>query len=203
MSSSDRDSALLLRAAVMGALNAASRASGRGAVVLVDGPSGAGKSSLADLLVAEWPTPDVPQLVRMDDLYPGWSGLDAASQSLGRELLSPLKAGLPGGWRRWNWAAGASGDWNVVDPARPLIVEGCGTLARANAPLADLGIWLDADDVLRKDRALARDGLSFETHWDQWQSDFERYVDREHPRDNAGLILDVTTWSLGAGPALV
>jgi hypothetical protein len=204
MSSSARESVSLLRAAVMSAVDAASRSSGHGAVVLIDGPSGAGKSSLADLLVAEWPTAAVPQLVRMDDLYPGWSGLDAASASVGEDLLAPLRAGLPGGWRRWDWAADAPAEWHAVDPAKPVVVEGCGTLARANASLADLGIWLDAEDGLRKDRALARDGLAFETHWDQWQSDFEHYVEREHPRDNAALILDVTTWALGArsaGPA--
>jgi hypothetical protein len=201
MSSSARESASLLRAALMNALDAASRSSGRGAVVLIDGPSGAGKSSLADLLVADWPTAAEPQLVRMDDLYPGWSGLDAASASLGAELLGPLRAALPGGWRRWNWADDAPAEWHVVDPSRPVVVEGCGTLARANAALADLRIWLDADDVLRKNRALARDGLAFASHWDHWQSDFERYVGREHPRHNAELILDVTTWPLGARSA--
>ncbi|MFF1879163.1 ATP-binding protein [Leifsonia sp. NPDC058230] len=195
----------LLRAAVReateatDAANAATGSAGRAVVVLIDGPSGAGKSTLADLLVAEWPTTAAPQLVRMDDLYPGWSGLDVASVSIGRDLLTPLLAGLPAGWRRWNWADDAPAEWHAVDPARPVVVEGCGTLARANAPQADLCIWLDADDVLRKERALARDGLAFEGHWDQWQSDFERYVDREHPRRNADLILDVTACSIETG----
>ncbi|HEV7182912.1 MAG TPA: ATP-binding protein [Leifsonia sp.] len=193
-----RDGILGLRQAVQDAL---SRATGSTPVVLIDGPSGAGKSSLADLLASHWPGDGEPRLIRMDDLYPGWSGLDAGSDSLGADLLAPLRRGEAGFWRPWNWAADTLGEREVVSAGAPLIVEGCGTLSRRNSPLADLRVWLDADDILRKDRALARDGVVFETHWDQWQHDFERYVDRERPRDNADLVLDVTTWPLGVRAA--
>lgn len=195
--SSVRDAELRLRDALQGAIRdaAARRAA---PVVLIDGPSGAGKSSLADLLLADWPDDVAPRLVRMDDLYPGWGGLDAASEAVGTDLLVPLRASGAGRWRRWDWAADAPAEWHTVDGEAPLIVEGCGTLARANAPLADLALWLDADDALRKERALARDGLSFATHWDQWQHDFDRYLARERPRDNASLVLDVTDWPLAA-----
>ncbi|GAA1443594.1 ATP-binding protein [Leifsonia poae] len=165
-------------------------------VVLIDGPSGAGKSSLADRIVAEWPGDVAPVLVRMDDLYPGWGGLAAAAGALGAELLGPLRRTGRGRWRRWDWAADRPAEWHEVDGVRPLIVEGCGTLTAGNAADADLCIWLDADDTLRKERALARDGLAFETHWDEWQHDFEAYLEREQPRHNADLILDVTEWPL-------
>ena len=74
---------------------AAGSADGRTPVVLIDGPSGAGKSSLADLLASRWPDLGAERsasvrTVRMDDLYPGWDGLDAASAALGAELLEPL-----------------------------------------------------------------------------------------------------------------
>lgn len=175
---------------------AVAQAPGRAPVVLIDGPSGAGKSSLADLLIAEWPFDGAPRLVRMDDLYPGWGGLDAASDALGRELLAPLRVAGHGRWRRWDWAEDRPAEWHAVHGIQPLVVEGCGTLAGANAANADLRLWLDAEDTLRKRRALARDGLAFEAHWDQWQHDFERYLEREHPRDNADLVLDVTEWPL-------
>ncbi|WP_223690309.1 ATP-binding protein [Leifsonia poae] len=193
MSSSEHDDERRLRAAVTAAVESGRH---RSAIVLIDGPSGAGKSSLADLLVADGPFPNEPTLVRMDDLYPGWGGLDAASAALGVDLLAPFRAGEPGRWQRWDWVTGSPADWSIVSPDRPLIVEGCGTLARGNAHSADLRIWLDADDELRKRRALARDGLAFETHWDQWQHDFERYLHREDPRRNADLVLDVTAWPL-------
>jgi hypothetical protein len=168
------------------------------AVVLIDGPSGAGKSSLADHLVREWPADGVPRLVRMDDLYPGWDGLDAGSDALGRELLLPLRRHGAGRWRRWDWAGDRPGALIEVRGREPLIVEGCGTLARANVRAADLAVWLDADDALRKQRALERDGATFAQNWDRWQSEFERYLLRERPREAAALRLDVTDWPFGA-----
>lgn len=185
------------------------RVEGRPPVILVDGPSGAGKSSLADLLIRVWPCAGpgraAPRLIRMDDLYPGWNGLEQGSAALGCELLAPLRESRTGRWRCWDWAAGRPTEWHRLDADAPLVVEGCGTLARANVALADLAIWLVADDPLRKQRALTRDGRAFETHWDQWQRDFDRYAVRERPRTNAGLVLDVTDWPIsterGASPA--
>lgn len=192
-----RDPVQRLREAVRRAI-AEAAARDAAPVVLIDGPSGAGKSSLADLLVTDWPGDMTPRLVRMDDLYPGWGGLDDASEAVGTDLLAPLRASGVGWWRKWDWAADRPAERHTVTGTAPVIVEGCGTLARANTALADLALWLDADDTLRKERALARDGLSFATHWDQWQHDFERYVEREQPRENASLVLDVTGWPLAA-----
>ena len=166
-------------------------------VVLIDGPSGAGKSSLADDLLSAWPAEGTPRLVRMDDLYPGWDGLDAGSTALGRELLEPLRRTGSGRWRRWDWAQDRPADWVEVHGREPVIVEGCGTLARANVAAADLALWLDADDTLRRRRALDRDGATFAQNWDGWQAEFDAYLLRERPRAAASLRLDVTDWPLG------
>ncbi|CAM5295610.1 ATP-binding protein [Leifsonia shinshuensis] len=169
-------------------------------VVLIDGPSGAGKSSLADLLVRHWPGPVAPRLVRMDDVYPGWDGLLSASAALARDLLEPLATTGRGRWRRWDWAHDRPAEWHELSGPAPLIVEGCGTLAAANVRRAHLAVWLDADDTLRKTRALGRDGATFASHWDQWQAEFEQYLARETPRERADLVLDVTDWPIGSPP---
>lgn len=176
---------------------AAVRAGDRPVVVLIDGPSGAGKSTLADELVAAWPVAGAPRLVRMDELYPGWDGLDAGSAALGRDLLAPLREAGIGHYRRWDWVRSRPAEPVAVDADRPLVVEGCGTLAAANLPYADLTVWLDADDALRKRRALDRDGEVFAREWDRWQTQFERYVERERPREAAMLRLDITSRPLG------
>jgi len=165
---------------------------GPAAVVLIDGPSGAGKSTLADLLVAQWPGESPPTLVRLDDIYPGWDGLDAAVEHLRSQVLVPRHAGRPAAWRRFDWARGEPAEWNPVDGDRPLIVEGCGTLAGAHAPLSDIRIWLAADDLVRKQRALARDGDTFRAHWDQWQAEWEAYRLRETPERWATIRLSAT-----------
>ena len=49
----------------------------RAAVLLIDGRSGSGKTELARAVVAGVPE---AQLVRLDDLYPGWGGLEEGSR---------------------------------------------------------------------------------------------------------------------------
>ncbi|WP_431221049.1 ATP-binding protein [Leifsonia xyli] len=184
-----------LDAAVVAAV-AAARDARHTPVVLIDGPSGAGKSSLADALVAAWPAAGTPRLARMDDLYPGWDGLDAGSAAVGRDLLEPLRASGSGTWQRWDWGADRPAGRVTVAGDEPLIVEGCGSLSRRNAAAADLAVWLEADDALRKRRALARDGDTFAAEWDRWQAQFDRFVEREHPLALASLVLDVTAVDL-------
>lgn len=166
-------------------------------VVLIDGPSGAGKSTLADALVAAWPGPVTPTLVRLDDIYPGWGGLDAAIAAVGDRLLAPRSAGRDAAWQRHDWVADAPAEWHRVDPAAPVVIEGCGALARAHARFAEVRVWLNADDAIRKQRALARDNGSFEDHWDRWQHDWETYTRRERPEQTATLRLVATP---GAAP---
>lgn len=160
---------------------AALRDAGPTPVVLIDGPSGAGKSTLADSLVAAWPDGPAPVLVRLDDIYPGWDGLDAAAAHLTEHVLRPRSEGRPAAWRRWDWVENAAAEWHPVDPALPLVVEGCGALAAANVTLSDVRVWLDAEDAVRKRRAIARDGAVFSEHWSQWQGEWEAYRARESP----------------------
>ncbi|TFC95864.1 ATP-binding protein [Cryobacterium breve] len=158
-------------------------------VVLIDGPSGAGKSTLADALVEAWPGALRPSLVRLDDIYPGWRGLDAAALHLAEHVLAPRALGRPAAWQRYDWARGEPAEWHPVPSARALIVEGCGTLAAAHAAQSDIRVWLGADGRIRKQRALARDGDVFRAHWDQWESDWEAYREREQPERQATVVL--------------
>jgi uridine kinase len=173
-------------------------ASARPITVLIDGPSGAGKSTFADWMVAVWPIRARPTLVRMDDIYPGWSGLDDAISMLRDELLRPRSEGGSARWRRYDWRGARPAEWHAVDPRNPLIVEGCGTLSRENARLADLRIWLDAPTDVRKERALARDSGGFDAHWDQWQRDYDEFAAREHPQSSADVLIDGTDWPSSA-----
>jgi uridine kinase len=159
-------------------------------IILLDGPSGAGKSTLADRIVAAWPGSVVPQLVRLDDIYPGWGGLRAAGEHVQRFVLEPLAASLPARWQRFDWSAASPAEWHDLDPSRPLLIEGCGVLTRANAALADVRIWLDAPDEVRKRRALQRDGEAYAPHWDEWQRQWESFIERERPASSADLTLD-------------
>lgn len=164
-------------------------ANSRPITILIEGPSGSGKSSFAVALVAAWPDVPHPTLVRLDDIYPGWSGLDAASGAVASSLLAPRAVGLDGGWEGWDWAASVPTDWHVVSASEPLILEGCGALSRAAAPLAGVRVWIEATDAVRRPRALARDAGAFDAHWEQWDAQWRRYVAREHPSSHADVFV--------------
>ncbi|SOC88396.1 Uridine kinase [Curtobacterium sp. 314Chir4.1] len=155
-------------------------ASGARLVVLVDGRSGTGKTtlggSLADRLGA--------QIVHLDDVYPGWDGLHAAARAVVTDVL-----GEPSGYRRWDWAASRPAEWVAVDPAGPIVVEGCGALSRASAPLASLRVWLEADDDTRWARAIGRDGDSFAREWDRWAAQEAAFIATEQPAGLADVVL--------------
>ena len=162
--------------------------------VMIDGPSGAGKTSLAGYLT-QTVLPNA-QIIHMDSIYPGWDGLDTAIEILIRDVLPPVQRGGVGKWQLWDWAKNAPTQWQIVRGNTPLIVEGCGSLARGTLQFSNIRVWLDADDNVRKSRALSRDGIGFEEHWDQWQNSFDHYVERESPRESADITLNVTGWPL-------
>lgn len=150
--------------------------------VLIDGRSGSGKTTLAAELVTIVPG---AQLVRLDDIYPGWDGLQAASEHVFENVLS---ASSPR-WQRWDWITDQPAEWTALDPRRPIIVEGCGTLSRQNAALADLRVWVELDEPTRKARALARDGETYAPHWDRWARQEDAFIARENPRELADVTL--------------
>ena len=167
-------------------------------VVAVDGRSGAGKSTLAHSLAGAISSGGADAVVvHLDDLYPGWNGLDRVVPVVVEHVLAPLAGAGPVVVPSWDWDAdvpGPSCAFPALGPPRPRVVllEGAGSGARATAAwLAGL-IWVDADPQVRRRRALGRDGATYAPHWDRWSAQEEAYAAREQPRERAGLVLDAT-----------
>jgi len=162
------------------ALVASIRRSASRPVVLIDGGSGSGKTTLAPLLAERLGA----QLVHLDDFYPGWDGLEAGSRHVHDYVLAPEPR-----WQRWDWTTDRPAEWHDLDPAHPLVVEGSGSLSRANRALATFGIWVELDAATRKHRALARDGDAYAPHWDRWAAQEAVFAAREHPRELADHVV--------------
>ena len=158
----------------------------RNPIVLIDGPSGAGKSTFADALRTNWPGA-APALVRLDDVYPGWRGLEQAGVGLARSLVAPARRGAVGRWRRWDWARNRPAGREWLRPGSALIVEGCGAFAAGRGAADALHVWVDATDEVRKRRALHRDGGAYDPFWDIWDRQWRRYVHRTSPERRADL----------------
>ena len=151
-------------------------------VVLIDGGAGAGKSTLARQLGEHWPEPRGVQVVSLDELYPGWGGLAAASLA-----VPDLIRGR--GFTTWDWLRNAPGAHRTLDPSVALIVEGCGALTPASRALAGLAVWIELDAAARRDRALARDGAGFAAHWEEWAAQEATHWRADRPWELADLIL--------------
>lgn len=178
-------------------------------VLLIDGRSGSGKTSLAARVVRDLREAGVePQLLRVEDLYPGWDGLAAGS----RALAEVLDRGV---YHRYDWYAEAFAEEHRIDPQPPLVVEGCGAITRANLAAArrwaeraqgtgeaqgtraDRGtggtrvrsLWLDCPAELRRSRALARDGEVYAPHWDRWAAQEDALYAEHEPWRLADRVL--------------
>ncbi len=154
-------------------------------ITLVDGPSGAGKSDYGVWLAAERGA----VLVSLDDVYPGWDGLDAGSWHIHRNVLLPISQGLPGRYQRWDWRLGVPADWVPVPATRPVVIEGCGVIRREGLAIAADRVWVDAAADVRKRRALERDGELYAPHWQRWALQEERFLALHDGRGNADLTV--------------
>jgi len=67
-------------------------------LVLVDGRSGSGKTHFATSLAHTRSA----TLISIDDVYPGWDGLDAGSWHIHHNVVVPLSRGKPARYQRWD-----------------------------------------------------------------------------------------------------
>lgn len=158
------------------------------AIVLIDGRAGSGKSrfagQLADLIFQS--EKQLPKLIHMDDLYPGWEGLRAGSAYLNRSILQPIAAGKQAAWQVWDWELGRRGTanepangWRSFEGGNLVLVEGCGSVSQASSELADLTIWMESDTSQRKSRFSARDNGQFDSYWGTWSIQEDEFYEEE------------------------
>jgi uridine kinase len=169
------------------AIGAAPPRLGRTRLVCVEGRAGSGKTTLAESVAAAYV--GSVAVVRLDDLYEGWSGLPTIGARIRDELLPPLRAGRPARVRRWDWAADRLGSPLTVPVVDALLLEGVGSYARDYDDAVSLVVWVDAPDDVRRERALTRDGDVFAPYWDAWAADEVTVHARERTRERADLVV--------------
>jgi len=153
-------------------------------VIAIDGRSGSGKTALA-LDVADLTGAPILHLER---LYPGWHGL-SRTPAIVRALLADLAIGEVGRARLWNWEQDEPGKWLSLRPTPELIIEGVGAGATVLRPFLSHLVWLEAPEDQRRERALARDGATYEPWWDVWAAQEEEYLASDHTPEVADLIV--------------
>jgi uridine kinase len=162
-------------------------AAGQPALIGIDGPSGAGKSTLASQLADRL---GEAHILRMDQIYPGWDGLEAGVTILAETVLPDLSRGRTATYPRWDWLHNRSlTSPGSVTPAEYLIIEGAGSCARRCAPHLMLQVWVDAPESVRYERAMARDCSTYQPHWERWAAQEQRHFHAERTASRSDLRL--------------
>ena len=168
-------------------------------IILIDGRAASGKSSLAaelkNVLFKE--LEQAPRLIHMDDLYPGWEGLQLGSFYLNQQILQPLSNGKTANWQLWDWQKAERGradepgnGWREFAGGTPLIVEGCGALSRVSSELAHFRVWIEAPKELRLARWIERDGEKFNDYWHIWAAQEDEFYQQEKSKQLADLVIE-------------
>ncbi len=164
---------------------------GGGRLLCVDGPSGSGKTTFARAVRRAAPPDLSVRIVHLDALYPGWDGLASGVERVARDLLAPLAAGRPGGYRRHDWVAGQEAEWVEVAPSDLLVLEGVGAGGDAGRPPpATLLVWLEAPREVRAARAVDRDGIASADELAAWRRQEDAWFAAARPRDRADVRVD-------------
>lgn len=177
------------------------------AYIAIDGPSGSGKSTLAKQLRKHFPD---SLLLEVEEWAAGWedlsgavarltkvvedlrtatefSPLDSSAASADREI-SPLTTDLdpdPVTTSRWNWQKNSWRKAEKLHPTPLTFLTGC---ASAALP-ADLIIWIEAPEDIRRARTARRDSYNWSSYWDIWAEQEAKIAARFHSRENADFIL--------------
>ena len=153
------------------ALSAIEPIADKATIILIDGKTGSGKTDFAKALQNQLfrLIDQAPRLISMDDLYPGWGGLNEGSMYLIRQILIPLSKNQTAYWNNFDWEKEARVDaLSSFSGGTPLIVEGCGSLSLASSELSDYSVWLSAPDETRRQRFSARDNGAFDEYFEKW-----------------------------------
>jgi uridine kinase len=156
-------------------------------LVLVDGPAGSGKTTFAGRLSR---TTDTAPVLHMDDLYEGWGGLGEGVWRRLYDVLDSLGAGCVGSYQRYDWDAGRFAEWHEVAPEAAFIVEGVGSAHRGIDRWATLRVWVEADEEIRLERGVRRDGPALRDEWVRWMSKETAHFRSDRTRERADLLVD-------------
>ena len=158
-------------------------------IILIDGRAGSGKSTFAESLQQQLfrDGESAPRVIHMDNIFEGWDGLALGSDYMVRFILQPLARRETASWQDWSWVKNQRSSWREFSGGTPLIVEGCGSLTERSKEHADLSIWLEASEEVRRERWIQR-----ERHlekFDFWAAQELDFYAREKSQSLADLVI--------------
>lgn len=71
-----------------------------------------------------------------------------------------------------------------------VVVEGVSSYRASLADAYDLAVWVETPRATCLKRGLERDGDAALGLWQRWMADEDHYVDTEHPKQRAAVVVD-------------
>lgn len=153
----------------------------------IDGRSGAGKTSLAAQLAEVLAVTRDVVVFHLEDLYPGWDGLQRGIAMYEESILGPLREGQDAYWTAWDWLADSPGGPRLTRAAEIVVLEGVGACSAPAREVLDVSVWVELPETQRRERALHRDS-GFEPYWDMWAQQELDYLQRDPVWESATII---------------
>lgn len=157
-------------------------------IVGIDGRSGAGKTTLVEQLAGVLERRHDVVVFHLEDLYPGWGGLARGMGMYLHDVLEPLRRGEDAHWTAWDWLTDGPGTPRLTRAAEVVLVEGVGACHGAARELLNTSVWVELPETLRKKRALARDGATYEKFWDVWAEQEDAYLAADPVWEQADIL---------------
>ena len=154
-------------------------------IILIDGRSGVGKTSLSTVLA----TTLGATVLHLDDVYPGWGGLEEGRDVVIDGVLRDIANGRTGRVAGWDWQKGVPGRDITVTPADVVVIEGCGISTAEARQLADVVMWVDCPDSERRERLRRRDGTVFAAHQEEWDEQVRKHIADNDPIGTATVTV--------------
>ncbi len=162
-------------------------------LVCLDGFAGSGKTTAAEQLhrtsLLRGLRSDV---VHMDDLYAGWSGLPVLHETT-VPLVRSLAATGRAAYRRWDWTRGERAEEHVVVAGDLVVLEGVGCADPAYDDVVTLRALVTAPREERLRRGLERDGEAMRDQWLRWLDAEGEHLAGARTRERADVVVDGLT----------
>jgi len=155
-------------------------------LVAIDGPGGAGKSTFAGHLA------DAAQgapVIHTDDFASADNPI-AWWPRLLKQVIDPLVRGDAAIYQRYDWPTESLAEWNTVEPAPIIIIEGVSAGRSEWKRHLSFLIWIDTPRNERLRRAVERDGPGALDNWRSWMAAEDARYTRDPTHARADVVID-------------
>ncbi len=164
-------------------------------IIAIDGTAGSGKTTLANKIKNHF---EQTEICHLDQFYKTFNERNDRIghfnvwnydyERLIKQVIEPWINKKSSKYSTYNYFVDDIDGFNILKPSKYLIIEGVTSLHPILRPYINYSIWLDADENVRLERGIQRDGERFRDLWiNEWLPSETVYIKRFKPNKHADL----------------